>query len=156
MSREVTPARSAAIAESPPPTTTKAPLSQTSATEWARSMVPTPNGGVSKTPIGPFHKIVWALSITFLKVVAVSGPISNTMSSCLIAVDATTRWGAPSRSSLATMQSTGKSNLSPLFWRRSRATGTRSSSTSDAPMDNPMAWKKVFAMAPPISNRSTR
>src|SRR6476469_3452007 len=50
-----------AVTESPPPTIVVAP-------DWAIAsaiaIVPSPNSGISKTPIGPFHRIVSDLAIS--------------------------------------------------------------------------------------------
>src|SRR6185295_15387989 len=59
-----TPADSTAFSESPPPTTESAPEF---ATALAIATVPLSNGGFSKTPMGPFHTIVFAVAIDCAK-----------------------------------------------------------------------------------------
>src|SRR5579862_7504764 len=56
-----TPADFTAFSESPPPTTDTAP---DAATALASATVPRSKGGFSKTPIGPFHMMVFAFPIT--------------------------------------------------------------------------------------------
>src|SRR5207253_4061182 len=53
-----------AATESPPPTMDVAPESVAAATAFAISSVPLANAGISKTPIGPFHTMVFALAIS--------------------------------------------------------------------------------------------
>src|SRR5204862_2178503 len=55
------PACFTAVTESPPPIIVVAP---DCAIASAIAMVPSPNSGISKTPIGPFHKIVSPLAIS--------------------------------------------------------------------------------------------
>src|SRR5579859_967802 len=56
-----TPADLTAFSESPPPTTDTAP---DCATALAMATVPRSKGGFSKTPMGPFHTMVFAPAIT--------------------------------------------------------------------------------------------
>ena len=51
-----------AFSESPPPTTLIAP---DPATAFAIATVPTSKGGISKTPMGPFQMMVFAVAMTF-------------------------------------------------------------------------------------------
>ena len=60
--------------ESAPPTTEKA---SAAATASATAFVPSANAGHSKTPIGPFQKIVLAFAISAAKAARVSGPMSR-------------------------------------------------------------------------------
>src|SRR5205823_8117896 len=55
------PACLTAVTESPPPIIVVAP---DCAIASAIAIVPSPNSGISKTPIGPFHKTVSALAIS--------------------------------------------------------------------------------------------
>src|SRR6266513_5591677 len=55
------PACLTAVTESPPPLIVEAP---DCAIASAIAIVPSPNSGISKTPIGPFHKIVSAFAIS--------------------------------------------------------------------------------------------
>ncbi len=64
----------AAAAESPPPTTLTAELSEIAR---ATPKVPAANSGVSNTPIGPFQKIVLARWISFAYRATVLGPMST-------------------------------------------------------------------------------
>src|SRR4051812_29521479 len=70
-------ASATAAAESPPPTTVIAPLSVAAAIASAMARVPLSNGGVSNTPIGPFHTTVIALAMTCAKAATDAGPMSN-------------------------------------------------------------------------------
>ena len=56
-----------AAAESPPPIQEKAPFSVALTTASAMALVPFSNFSISKTPIGPFHKMVFDSSTTLLK-----------------------------------------------------------------------------------------
>src|SRR3954466_8655083 len=70
-----TPAAATAETESPPPTIEVAPAF--SATARATLKVPLANGGISKTPIGPFQMMVAAREISSEKSSTDSGPISK-------------------------------------------------------------------------------
>src|SRR5262245_6635984 len=75
--QETCPARPSSFSartESPPPTTEYA---GDSATASATAFVPSANGGHSKTPIGPFQKIVHAPFRKWAKRSRVSGPMSR-------------------------------------------------------------------------------
>ena len=71
------PAAWIAATESPPPTIEIAPLAVAAATARAISSVPFANAGISNTPIGPFHTIVFACASSALNFVTVSGPTSR-------------------------------------------------------------------------------
>ena len=56
--RAAIPERLTAATLSPPPITLRAPPSVASATAWQTALVPPAKDGSSKTPMGPFQKIV--------------------------------------------------------------------------------------------------
>src|SRR5882672_10053062 len=66
-----------AATESPPPTIEVAPRAVAAATARAISSVPFANAGISNTPIGPFHTIVFARASSALNFITVSGPMSR-------------------------------------------------------------------------------
>src|SRR5688500_16149864 len=70
-----TPNFSTAAAVSPPPTTDVTPLSE--AMCWARDFVPSAKGSISKTPTGPFQRMVLALESSDLKRSTLLGPVSR-------------------------------------------------------------------------------
>ena len=86
------------------------------------------------------------------------GPMSRIISSVPTLSTATTREGAFALNSLATTASTGSTISQPLAFalaRISRAVGKRSCSHKDLPTACPSAARKVLAMAPPMTRRST-
>src|ERR1700682_445283 len=70
-----TPAAWTAATESPPPTIDVAPA--LAAMAWAIFIVPWANGATSKTPMGPFHTMVFAEAISLENAATVFGPISR-------------------------------------------------------------------------------
>src|SRR6185369_2928900 len=92
-----TPADLTAFSESPPPTTLTAP---DDATALASATVPLSNGGISKTPIGPFQMMVFAPAITLEYASMVLGPMSRPILPS--GTRSTTWFSAPALSSDAT------------------------------------------------------
>src|SRR5579859_6420453 len=145
-----------AAAESPPPTMVTAPLAPASTSAFATARVPTSNGGVSKTPIGPFHKIVLALRIRARKSAAVAWSMSKTAQPAGMASEATLV-RSPDRSREGAITAPrGRISFFPALVRRAFARSIRSRSTREVPTSNPIAAKNVHAIAPPISTSSTR
>ena len=68
---------SIAATVSPPPRTLFAPSFVASATASAMAFVPLENLSISKTPTGPFHKIVLALRITSFAFAMALAPAST-------------------------------------------------------------------------------
>src|SRR5919112_3431644 len=99
-----------AATESPPPTTLVAPLS---ATAVATPSVPLAKSSISKTPMGPFQKMVLAPAMCPSKSATVSGPISRPILDGGMLSTGTISDSAPSSMASATTTSTGKTSLSP-------------------------------------------
>src|SRR5205807_6224742 len=78
-----------AATESPPPIIEVAPPVVASATALAISRVPFAKAGISNTPIGPFHTIVFAPAIFCLYVSMVFGPMSKPIQPSGVAETAT-------------------------------------------------------------------
>src|SRR5256712_4716104 len=145
-----------AATESPPPTTVTVPFLPASTSAVAMACVPASNGGVSKTPIGPFQKIVFARSRRARKSCWVAASISKTAHPLGIASAATDRFSLARSSDGAITAPRGRISFLPLLASSSFASARRSGSTSDDPTSSPMAAKKVHAIAPPMSSSSTR
>ena len=149
-----------AAAESPPPTTDKP---ETLVNASAMTRVPFANFSISKTPIGPFQKTVFASRISFAKFSADSGPMSRpnpdapkSVSSILFALVTTVSASAPNL--LATTMSLGRTTSTPRASARdkySRHTSIWSCSSKLAPTLKPLAAKKVNSIPPPIRSLST-
>src|SRR4029077_5461836 len=105
-----TPAACAAWTLSPPPTTVTA---GDAATMRARAIVPLSNGGFSKTPIGPFQKIVFAGPSRRSNCSSVRGPTSRAMSPSGILLMRTVCALAPSSGDFATTKSEGSAIVLP-------------------------------------------
>ena len=104
-----------------------APARVASASACATPNVPASNGGVSKTPIGPFQSTVRAPRTASPNRRTVSGPTSNIASSAGIASRGTTRPATPGASAGATTASTGSSSRSSVW---PSATSPRKSATA--------------------------
>src|SRR5664280_1452648 len=101
------PASFTASTLSPPPTTVKA---EESASICATARVPASNGFVSKTPMGPFQKIVFASLVIRRNMSIVLAPMSNAAAFEGIAFMATV-WASPALSSDgATTKSEGRTS----------------------------------------------
>src|SRR4051794_9441180 len=144
-----------AAAESPPPTTVNA-SDAISASATAR--VPPANASNSNTPMGPFQNTVLASASREANSSRVRGPMSRPSRSAGIAVASTTSCGASAANSVAASTSTGStsstsrlaaSSMKPRTW------SSWSSWSSDRPTSWPWALRKVYAMPPPMSSRST-
>ena len=121
--------------------------------------VPLLKGSISKTPIGPFQTTVLAFFSAFPKRSVVFGPISKPIQPEGISWTDVIRIGAEESIFSAATQSTGRRRSIPFFWAVSiivLAVTRRSSSTRDLPTSKPLAFKKVKAIPPPMSNLSTR
>src|ERR671920_840383 len=123
-----------AATESPPPTTLVAPLS---ATALATPSVPFAKSSISKTPMGPFQKMVLAPEMYPSKRATVSGPMSRPILPDGMPSMATVSDAAPSSMTSATTTSTGKTSLSPVSSIRRFASSTQSSSTRESPTSYP-------------------
>src|SRR5205807_10566002 len=101
-----TPACLTAVTESPPPIIV---IAFDRASARAIAKVPLAKSGISKTPSGPFHKIVFAIAISPSKSAIVSGPASRFCQSSGIPRSGVSRpnsrLGAPARTSCAIMAS---------------------------------------------------
>ena len=148
-----------AATESPPPIRLKAPLLVAFAIARATDVVPLANLSISKTPIGPFQRIVLEFSITSSKILMDSSAISNPIQpSGVWSILDTCVFALASKAS-AFIASTGKYILTPFsfaFFRISKARSSLSSSQSDFPIFPPWALMKVYVIPPPIITLSTR
>ena len=109
-----------AAAESPPPTTVRAPLAVTSTSASASALVPAAYGAISNAPIGPFQKTV-CVSLSFSANSAEDfGPMSSPSRSAGIASAATTSWSASAENAVAATMSTGRTISTPLASASSR------------------------------------
>src|ERR1700756_570427 len=102
------PSARTAAAESPPPTTLNAPFAVAAAITSATPLVPAANTGNSKTPIGPFQKMVSALDSSLVNRITDPGPMSRPILPSGIASAATTFDGESAANLSATTMSTGR------------------------------------------------
>lgn len=130
----------AAVTESPPPTMVSDPFLVALATASARAMVPAAKLSISKTPIGPFQRMVPAPSTTLQKSLMACSPMS--MPSQSLGISPPSEYGlvtlvsASFEKSWVIRVSAGRWNLMPFCLavsRSSLASGMKSSSTSDMP-----------------------
>ena len=118
--------------------------------------MPGANSDTSKSPIGPFQKMVFAPTILCRYSSRVFGPMSSPSIPSGICASVCT--ATPLFGSLATTWSAGSSTSTrdcPAFSRMRRATSILSFSTRDAPTGTPRADRNVYAIAPPIRSAST-
>nr|AAA17118.1 B1496_F1_41 [Mycobacterium leprae] len=101
-----------AAAESPPPTTLKAPLPVTATIASATPLVPAAYAGNSNTPIGPFQKMVEALDNNVANRLTDSGPISSPINPSGIASAATVCGGESATNFSVTTMSIGSRSTS--------------------------------------------
>ena len=120
-----------------------APCAVAAATASATAFVPASNGGISKTPIGPFHTTVPAPRMISTYRLAVSGPMSSPSKPSGISPALTIRLLADEENASAQWVSTGSTSLPAAFARSSLASSTRSGSTSDVPVLPPCARENV-------------
>lgn len=106
------PSARTAAAESPPPTTLKAPLPVAAAIASATPLVPAANAGNSNTPIGPFQKTVSALDSKVVNRLTDPGPMSRPIRSSPMASAATVCGVASAANLSATTMSTGSRSTS--------------------------------------------
>ena len=109
-------------------------------------MVPLAKLGISNTPIGPFHKIVFDLSNTDLIFSRVLGPASNPSQPSGIAFTGTTCVLALLSKASAATTSIGKCTSTPLALALARISSARSSLSSsqiELPTFPPCALMKV-------------
>ena len=112
----------------------------------------------SKTPIGPFHKIVLALLTTTEKFSLDCGPASKPCQSLGIELILCTFLSPLSENSLEHTTSTGRCTVIPFCFAFSRidiARSNLSSSHIELPMFPPKALIKVKDIPPPIIISST-
>ncbi len=143
-----------ASADDGPPMMDVAPAAVAAATALATSKVPFAKAGSSKTPMGPFHTIVFALAISATYIAIVLGPMSRPIWSGGVADTSQTVALAAGFNSGATRWSVGSKSLKFFCWASASkrlASSILSFSTSDLPMGSPFAFSKVYAMPPPIS-----
>uniref|UniRef100_A0A7C8Z1M2 Uncharacterized protein n=1 Tax=Opuntia streptacantha TaxID=393608 RepID=A0A7C8Z1M2_OPUST len=136
------PTFSTAATESPPPMIVVTPFSLSSANFFAMASVPIANLSNSKTPIGPFHMMVWVFSKASLKVLIESGPMSNPIHPSGIAFAGTTLLSASAANLSAITTSVGSIKDTPLafaFSIRELARSSLSSSTREEPTEYPCA-----------------
>ena len=142
--RPATPARVTADTESPPPTMV---VPFTAATASATALVPASNGGVSNTPIGPFHTTVFAPASRSQKTFTVAGPMSSPIRSPIDGSPiASVAVGTPASIRSATTWSVGSASRTPRVAACSsmaRAASSFSSSTSERPTGAPPALRNV-------------
>jgi hypothetical protein len=89
---------------------------------------------------------------------ALCGPMSRIISSSRTSLARRIVGAASALNSLATTTSIGSGSVPPLsasVCRIRRHSGTRSGSASDLPIFTPWASRKVLAMPPPTTSRST-
>src|SRR5437868_3687269 len=145
-----------AATESPPPTTVTAPFLPASTRAVAIARVPASKGGVSKTPIGPFQKIVLARSSRARKSCCVVSSMSYIAHPFGIASVVWDRFSRARSREGAITAPRGRISFLPDCASSSLASATRSGSTSEEPTSSPIAAKNVHAIAPPISSSSDR
>src|SRR5690606_31532509 len=112
------PACCTAAAESPPPTMLNAPES---ATAWATALVPWEKAANSKTPMGPFQRMVLALFTTWAMASLVRGPMSIPSQSAGIASTGTTWLLASGAKESATTTSSGSTRRISPFSARAKS-----------------------------------
>src|SRR5436309_426535 len=145
-----------AAAESPPPTTVVAPRFPASTMASAIARVPASNGGVSNTPIGPFQKTVFALTMRARKSSRGASSMSKMAQSAgMRSLDTARRSAARARLGGPTAPR-GRISFAPARAIKLCATSSLSRSTREPPTWNPMARKNVLAIAPPTRISSTR
>lgn len=121
---------------------------------------PLAKGSISKTPYGPFQKIVLERAITSLLAATVLGPMSRpSQPSSIPCYSFLVTTFASAANLSAQMKSVGRWILTPLYSALARISGTNyapSSSYNDPPMFVPfMTLLNVKAMPPPIIISST-
>ena len=144
------PSARTAAAESPPPTTLKAPDARI---DSATLRVPSANGASSNTPIGPFQNTVCAPVSTCPNAAADAGPMSSPFHPSGIASADTMRLGAEAETSSATTTSTGSTTFPEP--RNSRQAPICACSSSESPTRWPCAARNVKHIPPPTSSVST-
>mmetsp|Transcript_591 Transcript_591/g.1288 ORF Transcript_591/g.1288 Transcript_591/m.1288 type:complete len:223 (+) Transcript_591:271-939(+) len=147
------PAFSTAATESPPPITVHAPVLVISARVWATPRVPAAKASNSNTPMGPFQITVLQSERAAWTDLVASGPLSRPIQPSGISVALTTLVLASGANLSATTMSSGRMNSQPLASARamaSLAVSMKSSSTSDEPVEMPLAARKVKTMPPPM------
>ena len=156
--RSARPCLVTAATESPPPTTIVAPASARSASIRATALVPWANDGISKTPSGPFQKTVFTSASASTMRSWLALPRSTMCHEAGIFSAGSVLYSVPRVTSLATITSTGSTTRTPFFSavaRIRRASSTRSGSARLLPIALPWASRKVLAMPPPRTSRST-
>ena len=132
--------------ESPPPIKEKAPSAVALAMASAIAREPAVKLSNSKTPAGPFHRMVLAPSIAFAKSLRVSGPASSpSQPSGMLLAGTTCVWASLENSSAAT-QSVPSTRFTPLafaFAMMSKARSSLSFSQMEVPTFPPRAFAKV-------------
>src|SRR5438552_1466896 len=118
-----------AAAESPPPTIVIAPFVPASTSASATARVPSSNGGVSNTPIGPFQTTVLALRMRARKSTRVAASMSYTAQPAGTWSAVTSRRSPPRSRLGATTPPRGRISLGPPRCSNSLASGTLSRST---------------------------
>mmetsp|Transcript_67003 Transcript_67003/g.125183 ORF Transcript_67003/g.125183 Transcript_67003/m.125183 type:complete len:247 (+) Transcript_67003:253-993(+) len=144
-----------AVAVSPPPMTVTVPDLVTSTILSIMDFVPFSKAAISKTPIGPFHTMVFALAIASLFFLIDSGPQSSPMKPAGTPVLIEPSLISPSSPNLEEQtKSTGKMISTPFSFAFAMISSTilePSSSKSELPIS--ILWiifKKVNAMPPPM------
>ena len=125
-------------------------MASASATDFAMAIVPFANASFSKTPIGPFQKIVFAFFSAASYAAIVFGPMSNAF------------WVAVNPFATSTVSIVaGFSRSSPVTTSTGSVTfvirlaiSIESLSTSEPPMATRRAARKVLAMPPPTRTMS--
>src|ERR1700760_2561401 len=140
-----------AAAESPPPTTLNAPLAVAAAITLATPLVPAAKAGNSKTPIGPFQKMVSALVSSVVNLMTDPGPMSSPILPSGIASAATSCDGESAANLSATTKSTGRRNTSAYSSSNRRQVSIISVCSSDVPTGRPAAARNVKHMPPPMT-----
>src|SRR5664280_1042208 len=147
-----------AATESPPPTTTVAPCSAISARRLAMAFVPVEKAGISKTPSGPFQKIVRAPSRADAIIASDAGPTSTM---CQLAGSFSVErvlYSEPWVTSFAITTSTGRISFTPASSAAAMirfASSIRSGSARLLPTDVACARRNVLAIPPPTIRMST-
>ena len=140
---------SIAASVSPPPAREKPALA---ATASDTALVPPANASNSKTPTGPFQRIVPAATSFSAMAAEDWGPMSRIISSSATSAASLISAAADSLNSLATTTSIGSGMW--VLSMSARAVSMRSCSHKDLPTGYPAAAKNVLAIPPPTTKLS--
>ena len=138
---------------SPPPIREYAPWLVACAMAKAICLVPFSNFSISNTPIGPFHSMVWDLPIISLNMPMAFPPMSSPIQPSGIWSLGQSLVCASAANLSAIILVSGRCILTLFclaFSNKLRATSYLSASHREAPILPPRAFKKVYAIPPPM------